>query len=183
MGKISIERNIDDIEGLCLIQPTIFEDNRGYFTETYNEHEFIENSLDQKFVQDNQVFSKARVLRGMHVNVSHPQGKLIHVLKGRIFDVVVDLRENSKTYRKYYGIELSEDNKTMLYIPEGMGHGYYALTDALIQFKVTTHYIPHDEVGFSWNSSFLNIQWPFDEVKPILNDKDANSVDFDDLEF
>ena len=181
MSKVSIESNIDDIEGLCLVQPTIFKDKRGYFFESYNEREFLENHLNHKFVQDNIVYSKAGVLRGMHVNISHPQGKLVYVLKGRIFDVVVDLRKNSKTYKKFYSIELSEDNKTMLYIPEGMGHGYYVMNDSLIQFKVTTHYIPNDEVGFSWNSGFLNIQWPFGNSKPVLNDKDANSVDFDDI--
>lgn len=181
MSMISVKENIGGIKGLYLIQPRIFKDNRGYFMESYNEKEFFDVGLKQKFVQDNLVYSNARVLRGMHVNVSHPQGKLIYVLKGRIFDVVVDLRKNSKTYKKFYSIELSEDNKTMLYIPEGMGHGYYVMTDSLIQFKVTTHYISNDEVGFSWNSGFLNIQWPFGNSKPVLNDKDANSVDFDDI--
>lgn len=183
MSKISVRKNIGGIEGLCLIEPSIFKDNRGYFFESYNEHEFLKCGLLQKFIQDNQVYSTMGVLRGMHVNVAHPQGKLIRVLKGCIFDVVVDLRKNSKTYKKSFAIELSDDNMQMLYIPEGMGHGYYAITDALIQFKVTTHYIPNDEVGFSWNSKFLNIHWPIKDSKLILNDKDANSLDFDDLTF
>lgn len=179
-NKIQIHHDVGGIKGLCLIQPRIFTDRRGYFFESYNEQEFYEENLNLRFVQDNEVFSRSGVLRGMHVNMRHPQGKLIRVVNGKIFDVVIDLRKDSSSYKQCYGIELSNENKMELYIPEGMGHGYYAITDTVVQFKVTTHYIPNDEMGFSWRSKAIDVMWPQMEVL-IQNDLDSNSPDLDNI--
>ena len=183
MSKLTIQRDVSGIKGLCVITPRVFYDKRGYFTETYNETEFNEEGLLLRFVQDNEVHSQKGVLRGMHVNVHHPQGKLIRVLYGKIFDVVIDLRKDSSTYKQWYGIELSRENKKQLYIPEGMGHGYLAVTDADVFFKVTTYYIPNDERGFAWNSREFDIDWPLMNKNPILSESDKKSSDFAKIDF
>lgn len=164
-----------NIDGLFVIEPTIFSDNRGDFFEAYNDEVFAAYGLDLKFVQDNESVSKKGVLRGMHVNTRHPQGKLIRVLDGEILDVVIDLRRESKTYMSCFSIHLSNDNKKQLYIPEGMGHGYLAITDTRILFKTTTHFIQGDEVGFAWNSKAISIDWGITD--PIQNDRDRESKD------
>lgn len=164
-----------DIEGLFVIEPTIFTDNRGDLFESYNDEVFAAYGLNLKFVQDNESSSKQGVLRGMHVNIKHPQGKLVHVLDGEILDVVIDLRKTSKTYMSCFSIILSNENKKQLYIPEGMGHGYLAVTDTRILFKTTTHYIPGDELGFAWNSNALTVDWGV--TNPIQNDRDKESKD------
>lgn len=176
MSKISVIRDVNGINGLCVVEPKVFSDNRGFLMESYNEKEFAEEGLTAKFVQDNEAFSRKGVLRGFHVNSNHPQGKLIRVLDGAIFDVAVDLRVTSMTYKKWFGIKLSAENRKQLYIPEGFGHGYLALTDARILFKVTTHWIAGDEIGFAWNSEEFNIDWPI--KKPIQNESDRNSPNF-----
>lgn len=176
MSKISVLRDVDNIKGLCVIEPRVFSDNRGYLMESYNEKDFSEEGLTAKFVQDNEVFSRRGVLRGFHVNRNHPQGKLIRVLDGEIFDVAIDLRFNSPTYKKWYGVNLSDENKKQLYIPEGFGHGYLALTDARILFKVTAHWGAGDEISFAWNSEDFNIDWPI--KNPIQNESDKSSPDF-----
>lgn len=165
------------IEGMFIIEPVIFKDNRGSFFEAYNDELYSLYGLNLKFVQDNEVKSKKNVLRGMHINIKHPQGKLIRVINGKILDVVIDLRKTSPTYMKCYSIELSAKNKKQLYIPENIGHGYLALSDAVVLFKTTTHYIPHDEIGFAWNSKALNIQWPIST--PILNERDRSNKDLE----
>lgn len=176
MSKIHVLRDVENIKGLCVIEPKVFSDNRGFLMESYNEKDFSEEGLSAKFVQDNEAFSRRGVLRGFHVNRHHPQGKLIRVLDGEIFDVAIDLRINSPTYKKWYGVNLSEENRKQLYIPEGFGHGYLALTDARILFKVTTHWIAGDEIGFAWNSEEFNIDWPI--KNPIQNESDKSSPDF-----
>ena len=148
-----------NIEGLYVIEPPIFSDDRGDLFESYNDEVFASYGLDLKFVQDNESVSKKGVLRGMHVNVKHPQGKLVRVLDGEILDVVIDLRKDSETYMSCFSIHLSNENKKQLYIPEGMRHGYLVLTDTRILFKTTTHYIPGDELGFAWNSKAIDINW------------------------
>lgn len=170
MSDINIANT--SIEGLYIIEPTVFLDNRGSFLEAYNESAFVSHCLNYRFVQDNEVVSRKNVLRGMHVNVKHPQAKLIRVLDGAILDVVIDLRRNSETYLTCYSVILSDYNKKQLYIPEGMGHGYLALTDARVLFKSTTHYIPDDELGFAWNSEQITIDWGI--VSPIQNNRDRN---------
>ena len=171
MAQIKV--NNTGIEGLFIIEPTVFSDERGEFFESFNIEELIKNGLFQVFVQDNEVTNKKDVLRGMHVNIAHPQGKLVRVIDGRILDVVVDLRKNSKTYMKCFSVELSSKNKKQLYIPEGMGHGYLSLEDSRIIFKVTTHYIPNDEVGFYWNS--FDFEWPIEEKNIVQNERDMSS--------
>lgn len=168
-----------NIDGLFVIEPTIFFDNRGDLFEAYNDEIFSSHSLNLKFVQDNEANSKKGVLRGMHVNVKHPQGKLIRVLDGEILDVVIDLRKDSPTYMSCYSIVLSNENKKQLYIPEGMGHGYLALQDSRVLFKTTTHYIPGDELGFAWNSKAVTVDWGVKE--PIQNDRDKLSKDLSEV--
>lgn len=177
MSDIIVTRT--PVDGSFIVKPIMFEDDRGSFFETYNDKVFNHHGLNLHFVQDNEVTSKKNVLRGMHVNVKHPQGKLIRVLDGKILDVVIDLRKSSATYMKCYSLELSAENKMQLFIPEGIGHGYLALSDARILFKTTTHYIPNDEIGFAWNSKALDVNWPISA--PILNDRDRMSPDLETL--
>lgn len=173
MAEIKVKKT--NINGLYIIEPTIFSDDRGNLFESYNDEVFASHGLDMKFVQDNESVSKNGVLRGMHVNVKHPQGKLVRVLDGEILDVVIDLRKDSATYMSCFSIRLSNENKKQLYIPKGMGHGYLALTDTRILFKTTTHYIPGDELGFAWNSKALTIDWGVST--PVQNDRDKESKD------
>ena len=176
MSKIQVQRNIGGIEGLHIIEPKVFSDTRGYLMESYNESDFIEEGLTYRFIQDNEAVSKKGVLRGFHVNQNHPQSKLIRVICGEIYDVVIDLRKESNTFKKWVGVTLSADNKKQLYIPEGFGHGYQAIEDSVVGFKVTTHWIAGDEVGFAWNSKEFNIDWPI--KNPIQSEKDRSSLDF-----
>lgn len=179
VSDIRIEET--DIEGLFVIEPITDSDKCEDVIEVYNQSVFMSKGLTQHFVQDNEVFSHKGVLRGMHVNLARPQAKLIRVSSGAIFDVVVDLRKGSKTYAQWFGIELSASNRKQLYIPEGMGHGYLALSDAKVIFKTTTHYIPNDEIGFAWNSKALKIQWPLNNIKIIQSDCDRSCPDFSEL--
>lgn len=161
MNSTHVKKNVAGIEGLCIITPAINHDDRGYFMETYNESVLKSMGVDMKFVQDNQSFSKKGVLRGMHVQVKHPQGKLVRVIRGSVFDVAVDLRKNSQTFGKWYGIELSDSKNEMFYIPEGLAHGFLVTSDfALFQYKVTNYYYPEFEVGFAWNDPDIGIVWP-----------------------
>lgn len=161
MGQIKVEKNIAGIEGLCVITPAVHGDDRGYFMEIYNEKDMAEAGLSMHFVQDNQSLSKKGVLRGLHLQKHYPQGKLVRVNKGEVFDVAVDLRENSNTYGKWYGIVLSEENKKQFYIPEGFAHGFLVLSDvAEFCYKVTDFYHPGDEIGFAWNDPEIGVIWP-----------------------
>ncbi|MGN0978624.1 MAG: dTDP-4-dehydrorhamnose 3,5-epimerase [Faecousia sp.] len=149
------------IEGLCIIEPAVHADTRGYFMETYNQRDMQENGLNMVFVQDNQSMSTKGVLRGLHTQKEHPQGKLVRVIKGRVFDVAVDLRPGSETYGKWYGLELSEENKKQFYIPQGFAHGFLVLSDtAEFCYKVTDFYHPNDEWGIAWNDPAIGIEWP-----------------------
>ena len=159
MGQIKVTKC--DIEGLCVIEPTVHGDDRGYFMETYNLNDMKEAGLDMVFVQDNQSMSTKGVLRGLHYQKEYPQGKLVRVIKGTVFDVAVDLRRDSKTYGKWYGVELSEENKKQFYIPEGFAHGFLVLSDeAEFCYKVTDFYHPGDEGGLAWNDPEIGIKWP-----------------------
>lgn len=181
-GKINVDHDVAGIEGLCVIEPKIYEDSRGYLLESYNKQKFDDEGLDFNFVQDNQVHSHKGVLRGCHVNKNHPQGKLVRVINGAIFDVVIDLRRKSKTYRRLFGIELSATNLKQLYIPEGMGHGYLALSEAEVLFKVTRYFVPGEEVGFAWNSKELKLTWPDLEMEYLLSEKDSSYPDLLDID-
>lgn len=161
MGQIIVEKNVGEIEGLCVITPTVHGDERGYFMETYNQHDMTEAGLDMVFVQDNQSCSTKGVLRGLHFQKKYPQGKLVRVIKGEVFDVAVDLRRDSKTYGKWFGIELTADNKKQFYIPEGFAHGFLVLSDvAEFCYKCTDFYHPGDEGGLAWNDPEIGIEWP-----------------------
>lgn len=159
MGQIKVTRC--PIEGLCIIEPAVHGDSRGYFMETYNQNDMREHGLDMVFVQDNQSMSTKGVLRGLHTQKEHPQGKLVRVIQGRVFDVAVDLRAGSETYGKWYGVELSAENKKQFYIPEGFAHGFLVLSDtAEFCYKVTDFYHPNDELGVAWNDPSIGILWP-----------------------
>lgn len=159
MGQIKVTKT--DIEGLVLIEPTVHGDDRGYFVETYNQSDMKEAGIDAIFVQDNQSMSTKGVLRGLHYQKEFPQAKLVRVIKGEVFDVAVDLRRNSETYGKWYGICLSEENNMQLFIPAGFAHGFLVLSDkAEFCYKVTDFYHPGDEGGIAWNDPKLGISWP-----------------------
>ncbi|WP_432401129.1 dTDP-4-dehydrorhamnose 3,5-epimerase [Wukongibacter sp. M2B1] len=162
------------INGLYIIEPKLFEDNRGFFMETYNYKEFKEAGLDMVFVQDNQSKSQRGVLRGLHFQRKHPQGKLVRVTRGEVFDVAVDLRKNSETCGKWYGCILNEENKRQFYIPEGFAHGFLALSDVSeFVYKCTGLYHADDEYGIIWDDVDLNINWPVNMVSDIIqSDKD-----------
>lgn len=171
------------VEGLYIIEPTVFGDSRGYFMETYNYREFSEAGLDMVFVQDNQSKSKKGVLRGLHFQKNNPQGKLVRVLRGEVFDVAVDLRPKSSTFGKWHGLILSEENKRQFYIPEGFAHGFLVLSDeAEFAYKCTDYYNPQDEGGVIWSDDSLKIQWPLEKVgEPSLSEKDTKWCDFTTL--
>lgn len=161
MGQIQVEKNVGGIAGLCIIQPAVHGDSRGYFMETYNQNDMQEAGLDMVFVQDNQSMSVKGVLRGLHFQKQFPQGKLVRVIKGSVFDVAVDLRKGSLTYGKWFGVELTEENKKQFYIPEGFAHGFLVLSDvAEFCYKCTDFYHPGDEGGLAWNDPAIGVVWP-----------------------
>ncbi len=164
MGQIKVTKA--PIEGLYIIEPTVHGDDRGYFVETYNQNDMHEAGLDMVFVQDNQSMSVKGVLRGLHFQKQYPQGKLVRVIKGEVFDVAVDLRANSSTYGKWYGVRLSAENMKQFYISEGFAHGFLVLSDtAEFCYKVTDFYHPGDEGGLAWNDPDIGIEWP--DIKSI----------------
>jgi dTDP-4-dehydrorhamnose 3,5-epimerase len=175
---------IDDItiEGLYEIQPRVFGDSRGYFLESYSEKDFFEAGLTMKFVQDNQSSSTRGVLRGLHFQKKHPQGKLVRALSGDVYDVAVDLRSGSPTFGKAYGVVLSSEKQNQFYIPEGFAHGFYVLSEtAIFAYKCTDFYHPEDEGGLMWNDSLINIDWEqiAPGLTPLLSDKDTKHPAFD----
>ena len=159
MGQIQVTKC--PVEGLYIIEPAVHGDSRGYFMETYNQNDMREAGLDMVFVQDNQSMSVKGVLRGLHYQINYPQGKLVRVIKGRVFDVAVDLRPGSETYGRWYGVELTEENKKQFYISAGFAHGFLVLSDtAEFCYKVTDFYHPGDEGGLAWNDPAIGIDWP-----------------------
>ena len=172
MGKITVEKNVNGIEGLCVITPSVFGDARGYFMETYKESDFIAAGLDYRFVQDNQSSSRKGVLRGLHFQKEHPQAKLVRVLSGEVFDVAVDLREGSGTYGKWTGVLLSAENRRQFMIPRGFAHGFLVISDyAEFAYKCDELYHPEDEGGIIWNDPDIAVDWP-DVGELILSEKD-----------
>jgi len=173
------------IEGLIIIEQKVFYDERGYFMETYNEKAFKEAGLNLKFVQDNQSKSKRGVLRGLHFQKKFPQGKLVRVIRGEVFDVAVDLRRNSHTFKKWFGCVLSESNRKQMYIPEGFAHGFLVLSDeAEFVYKCTEFYHPEDEGGYLWNDPDFNIEWPLEGIEELLlSEKDKNYPLFSEVGF
>jgi len=159
MGQIKVTPA--PIKGLYIIEPAVHGDARGYFMETYSLRDMTEAGLDMNFVQDNQSMSVKGVLRGLHFQKEYPQGKLVRVIKGCVFDVAVDLRRDSETYGQWYGVELSEENKKQFYISEGFAHGFLVLSEtAEFCYKVTDFYHPGDEGGLAWNDPAIGIKWP-----------------------
>lgn len=161
MGKIMVEKDVGGIEGLCIITPTVYGDARGYFMETYNQKDMFDAGLTMEFVQENQSSSTKGVLRGLHFQKEHPQGKLVRVVRGSVYDVAVDLRKDSKTYGKWFGVELTEENKKQFYVPVGFAHGFLVLSaQAEFCYKCTDFYHPEDEGGLAWNDPAVGIHWP-----------------------
>ena len=186
MGKITVEKNCGGIEGLSVITPQVFGDRRGYFMETYNYNDFAEAGIDVKFVQDNQSASTKGVLRGLHFQIEHPQDKLVRVIRGEVYDVAVDLRRDSKTFGKWFGVVLSEENKKQFFIPKDFAHGFLVLSDeAEFCYKVTDFYHPNDEGGIMWDDEDLGVDWPLpegmtkDDVN--LSDKDRINPSFKEV--
>ncbi|CUS83950.1 dTDP-4-dehydrorhamnose 3,5-epimerase [Candidatus Kryptonium thompsonii] len=165
---------VDNIPGLIIIEPVVFEDERGFFMETYSYKEFERVGISEKFVQDNHSKSKKGVLRGLHFQIEpFAQSKLVRCVKGEIFDVAVDIRPNSPTFKKWFGLILSEGNKRMLYIPKGFAHGFVVLSEvAEVEYKVDNFYSPEHERGIIWNDPEIGINWPIEY--PILSAKDRN---------
>ena len=161
MRQIAVEKNINGIEGLCTITPAVHGDSRGYFMETYNQQDMEAAGLNYTFVQHNQSMSTKGVLRGLHFQKQFPQAKLVRVIKGEVFDVVVDLRQNSETYGKWHGEILTEENKRQFLIPRGFAHGFLVLSDAAeFCYLVDDFYHPNDEGGLAWNDPGIGIVWP-----------------------
>lgn len=180
MGKFKFTPT--EIKDVVVIEPTMFGDERGYFMETYSEKEFSEAGLDYKFVQDNQSSSRRGVLRGLHFQKEHPQAKLVRVISGEVFDVVVDLRERSETFGKWVGAMLSAKNKKQLMIPRGFAHGFLVVSEmAEFVYKCDDFYHPEDEGGIMYDSA--GIEWPKIEGELVLSEKDLNHPKLEDLDF
>lgn len=161
MGQITVEKNVNGIEGLCVITPAVHGDSRGYFMETYNQRDMEEAGFNIVFVQDNQSMSTKGVLRGLHFQKKYPQTKLVRVIKGKVFDVAVDLRNESPTYGQWHGEILSDENKKQFLIPRGFAHGFLVLSDvAEFCYKCDDFYHPNDEGGMAWNDPEIGIMWP-----------------------
>lgn len=175
MGKFKFEKTF--IEGVYIIEPIVFGDNRGYFMETYNYKDFKEAGLPMVFVQDNQSKSKKGVLRGLHFQTQYSQGKLVRVIKGEVFDVAVDVRADSKTYGQWVSALLTEENKKQFYVPEGFAHGFLVLSEsAEFVYKCTQLYHPEFEGTIAWDDLDINIKWPLDGIdEVILSDKDKSA--------
>jgi dTDP-4-dehydrorhamnose 3,5-epimerase len=169
----SIKVTQTHIEGLVIIEPQVFGDDRGYFMETWNVQTFTDAGLPMAFVQDNQSKSRKGVLRGLHLQTKFSQGKLVGVISGEVYDVGVDLRRGSPTYRQYAGVRLSGENKRMFYVPEGFAHGFLVLSDeAVFTYKCTQLYHPEYEAGIKYNDPDIGIKWPMAETELLLSEKD-----------
>lgn len=173
MGKLTVETC--EIEGLKVITPNVIGDERGYFMETYQYNDFKAAGVDVTFVQDNQSASKKGVLRGLHFQINHPQDKLVRVIKGEVFDVAVDLRKGSKTFGKWFGVRLSEENKKQFFVPKGFAHGFLVLSDyAEFCYKCSDFYHPGDEGGLKYDDPEIGVQWPdIEKMELTLSDRDT----------
>lgn len=163
------------IPGLQVIEPDVFSDSRGFFMETWNSFRYHEMGIDAEFIQDNLSFSAKDSLRGLHFQNPGGQGKLVYVLQGEIFDVAVDIRTDSPTFGQWLGMHLTADNKKQLFIPSGFAHGFYVTSDtALLAYKCTEKYMPHNEMSIAWNDPDIGIDWPIVK-EPILSEKDTTA--------
>jgi len=160
------------LQGVMLVETDVFYDNRGFFVETYHQRKYAEIGINATFVQDNLSRSKKGVLRGLHYQLRHPQAKLVYVLSGEIFDVVVDIRRGSPTFGRWEGVILSSENRRQIYIPEGFAHGFCVLSEtADVVYKCTDFFVPGDDYGIIWSDPEINIDWPVKD--PILSEKDS----------
>lgn len=178
MGKIKVIPTT--IKDLYIIEPQVFGDVRGYFIESYSEADFAEAGLTMKFVQDNESRSKKGVLRGLHFQTQHTQGKLVRVVEGKVYDVAVDLREGSPTFGKWEGVLLTAENKRQFYVPEGFAHGFLVLSEyAIFQYKCTDYYAPEYDGGIRWNDPDIGVEWPLEGIEEILlSEKDQKQPRF-----
>jgi len=182
IGKMRVVKTV--LDGVYVIEPTVYEDERGFFFESYNEREFKKLGITDKFVQDNHSKSRRGVLRGLHYQICHPQAKLVRVVVGEVFDVAVDLRKNSPTFGKWVGVILSADNKKQVYIPVGFAHGFLALSEwAEVLYKTTDFYFPKYDRSIRWDDPDIAIEWPLEKnEKPLLSAKDAGAPFLRDAE-
>lgn len=165
-----------NIPGVLLLEPKVFGDERGWFMESWQQRRYAEAGLPERFVQDNQAYSRKGVLRGLHIQHPFGQGKLVQVVMGEVFDVAVDLRRGSPTYGHWAGVRLTGANKHQFYVPPGFGHGYYVLSEeALFSYKCTEYYHPETEFSVRWDDPAIGIEWPLDG-EPMLSDKDRNAL-------
>jgi dTDP-4-dehydrorhamnose 3,5-epimerase len=163
-----------NLPGVCVIEPNVFGDERGFFMETYNKHAFEQIGIDHTFVQDNQSRSSRGVLRGLHYQLNQPQAKLVRVTLGEVYDIAVDVRRGSETFGQWTGVTLTADNKQMFFIPEGFAHGFCVISEsAEFAYKCSDFYAPDEERGIIWNDPQLAIPWPLDGAEPLLSPKDA----------
>lgn len=175
-----IEAHESSISSLYIIEPKVFGDSRGYFFETYNERDFAAAGIATRFVQDNQSKSSRGVLRGLHFQKTYPQGKLVRVIEGEVFDVAVDLRAGSASFGKWEGVTLSGELQNQFYVPPGFAHGFLVLTEeAVFAYKCTEFYYPEDEAGIRWDDPTIGINWPDVGQTPKLSSKDLTLPAFD----
>ncbi len=171
------------IPDVVVIEPAVFGDDRGFFMETFRSSEFNEKCVARDFVQENHSLSKKGILRGLHYQIKQPQGKLVRVVSGCVFDVAVDLRKSSVTYGQWVGVELSAENKKQLWVPEGFAHGFYVVSEqAEFVYKCTDYWAAEHERSLLWNDSTLAIEWPTSGQEPLLSEKDANGAIWQDAE-
>lgn len=170
------------IKDLKLIEPKVFGDDRGFFMETFRDNWFKKNVANVEFIQENHSKSTHGILRGLHYQIKEPQGKLVRVISGEVYDVAVDLRKSSDTFGNYFGVNLSSDNKRQLWIPEGFAHGFYVMSEiAEFSYKCTNYYAPNHERSLIWNDDHININWPIpteDDSLPTMSKKDLNGLSF-----
>ncbi len=173
------------LDGVMVIQPRVFGDERGFFMESWNARTFAEGGLDLNFVQDNHSRSSRGILRGMHFQTEQVQGKLVRVTAGAVYDVVVDLRQSSSSFGQWFGIELRAEQHTMLWMPPGFAHGFLVLSDSAdFLYKTTDYYHPESEVSLAWDDPTVGINWPLaDGEKPLLSDKDAAGLSWKDIPY
>ena len=183
MAKFEFIKN--EIEGLVVVKPTVFGDDRGFFMETYHKDEFAAAGIDREFVQDNHSKSSKGVLRGLHFQTENTQGKLVRVIKGEVFDVAVDCRPNSKTFGQWYGVTLSAENKRQFFVPEGFAHGFLVKSEmATFVYKCTNYYDPTSEGGLLWNDPDIGIDWGINEGDEVLlSEKDKKNIRLSEFDF
>lgn len=168
------------LPGVILVEPEVFKDSRGFFLETFHQEKYAEGEIPKTFVQDNHSHSRHGVLRGLHYQLGHAQGKLIYVVTGQIFDVAVDIRLGSPTFGQWVGVHLSSENKKQLFVPEGFAHGFCVLTDSAdVIYKCTDFYATGDEHGIFWADPIIGVDWPIQH--PVLSEKDRNNPKLDDI--